>query len=102
MNTRSIRSTVTFSNPFALPGYPDALPAGDYDLLAEEELLQGLTFEAYRRTATFLTVSGAGGQAGRTEMRSVSERDLKEALRRDAATTETNDHSEAALSPQED
>ncbi|WP_198671181.1 hypothetical protein [Oceanibium sediminis] len=102
MNMRSTRSTVTFSNPFTLSGYPGDLPAGDYEVLVEEELLQGLTFEAYRRTATFLTVHGRGSHAGRTELRAISERDLKEALSRDAATTEKNKHSAAALSPQED
>ena len=102
MNMRSTRSTVTFSNPFTLPGYPGELPAGDYEVLVEEELLQGLSFEAYRRTATYLTVRGRGARAGRSEMRATTERDLKEALSRDADTTETNNHSDAALSPQED
>ena len=102
MTLRSTRSTVTFSNPFTLPGYPDDLPSGDYEVLVEEELLQGLSFEAYRRTATYLTVRGRGSHAERTELRAISENDLKEALSRDAATTETNNHSEAALFPQED
>ncbi|PRY84363.1 hypothetical protein [Donghicola tyrosinivorans] len=102
MNMRSTRSTVTFSNAFTLPGYPDGLPAGDYEVLVEEELLQGLSFEAYRRTATYLTVRGRSGHAGHTELRAISESDLKEALGRDAAMTETNNYSEAALSPQED
>lgn len=102
MNMRSTRSTVTFSNPFTLPGYPGDLPAGDYEVLVEEELLQGLSFEAYRRTATFLTVSGTGARAGRSEFRATTERDLKEALRRDADTSEAKNHSGAALSPQED
>ncbi len=102
MTKRSTRSTVTFSNPFTLPGYPGDLPPGDYEVLVEEELLQGLSFEAYRRTATYLTVFGTGLRAGRREMRATSERDLKEALSRDAAITKTNDHSDAALSPQED
>ena len=78
------------------------LPAGDYEVLVEEELLQGLSFEAYRKTATYLTVRGRGDHAGRTELRAISDSDVKEALGRDAATTETNNHSEAALSPQED
>jgi hypothetical protein len=105
MNMRSTRSTVTFSKPFTLPGYPDDLPAGDYEVLVEEELLLGLTFEAYGRTATYLTVRGRGSHAGSTELRAISDSDLKEALSRDAATTETKiktDHSDAALSPQED
>ncbi len=102
MTMRSTRSTVTFSNPFTLSGYPGDLPAGDYEVLVEEELLQGLSFEAYRRTATYLTVRGRGSRAGRSEMRVTSERDLKEALIRDADTTETSNCSDAALSPQED
>jgi hypothetical protein len=102
MNMRSSRSTVTFSKAFTLGGYPGELPAGDYEVLVEEELLQGLSFEAHRRTATYLTVRGRGSHAGRTELRAISESDLKEALSRDATTTETNNHSEAALSPQED
>jgi hypothetical protein len=102
MTMRSTRSTVTFSNPFTLAGYPGDLPAGRLRILVEEELLQGLSFEAYRRTATYLTVRGRGRHAGRTEERAISDSDLKEALSRDAATTETNNHSDAALSPQED
>ncbi|MFW2544961.1 hypothetical protein ACN2XU_20195 [Primorskyibacter sp. 2E107] len=99
---RSTRSTVTFSNPFTVPGYPGELPAGSYELLVEEELLQGLSFEAYRRTATYLRVRGQDGQAGRSELRETTEADLKAALRRDADTAEANKNSEAALSPQED
>ncbi|SEO18129.1 hypothetical protein [Palleronia pelagia] len=102
MNTRSTRSTVTFLNPFSLPGYPEDLPAGDYEVLVEEELLQGLSFEAYRRTATYLTVRGSGGHVGRTEIRAISKSDLEEALSRDRAATEKNNNGEAALSPQED
>lgn len=102
MNTRSTKSTVTFTNPFTLPTYPGDLPAGDYDVLVEEELLQGLSFEAYRRTATYLMVHGPGKPEGHTELRTTSDSDLKEALRRDAATNVANNRSEAALSPQED
>ena len=102
MNMRSTRSMVTFSNPFTLPGYPGDLPAGDYEVLVEEELLQGLSFEAYRRTATYMTVRGKGAHAGRSELRLTTEIDLTQALRRDADTSETNNQSEAAHSPQED
>jgi hypothetical protein len=102
MTMRSTRSTVTFSNPFTLSGYPGELPAGDYEVLVEEELLQGLSFEAYRRTATYLTVRGSGRHAGRSELRATSDSDLKEALSRDRGANKKNDHSDAALSPQED
>ncbi|WP_243627990.1 hypothetical protein [Rhodovulum sp. BSW8] len=94
---------MTFSNRFTLPGHPGDLPAGDYEVLVEEELLQGLSFEAYRRTATYLKVRGRGGHAGRTELRAISDSDLKEALSRDQTATEAKKgYSDAALSPQED
>ena len=102
MLTRSTRSMVTFSNPFTLSGYPGDLPPGDYEVLVEEELLQGPSFEAYRRTATYLTVRGRGSHAGRCELRAIFEKDLKEALSRDQGANKKNDHSDAALSPQED
>ena len=99
MNIRSSTSTVVFSRPFALSGYSDELPAGNYEVVVEEELLQGLSFEAYRRTATYLTVHGEGGRAGRTEMRPTTERDLEAALGRDRASANEANASEAALSP---
>lgn len=102
MNLRSSRSTVTFSNAFTVSGYSDELPAGNYEVLVEEELLQGLSFEAYRRTATYMMVHGKGGRGGRTEIRVITESDLKKALSRDQAISEKTNHSEAALFPQED
>lgn len=101
MNIRSTRSTVTFSNPLTLPGHPGDLPAGDYEVIVEEELLQGLNFEAYRRTAIYLTVPAKGARSGRSEMRVISESDLKAALGRGMAVIRSNLESQAALSPQE-
>ena len=89
MNQRTSRSTVTFSHPFALVGYDDELPAGEYSVIAEEELLQGLSFEAYRRTSTYLLVGGRPGRGAETEMRSVDPKDLEAALARDRACTQT-------------
>lgn len=82
MNIRSSTKHVTFAHPFTLPGYADLLPAGDYDIHIEEELLQGLSFEAYRRTSTHMMVTA---QAGRVEMCPVTEKDLEAAISRDLA-----------------
>ncbi|MBN8293256.1 hypothetical protein JI664_14875 [Rhodobacter sp. NTK016B] len=100
MAMRSTTTTVTFDHPFFLSGYPDELPAGTYDVIVEEERLEGLSFEAYRKTATYLAVNGRGRMAGRSELRAISERDLDMALGFDRKST--TDHSEAALSPSED
>ena len=102
MNMRSTRSTVTFSNTFTLPGYPGELAAGAYDVLVEEELLQGLSFEAYRRTAIYLTVPAWGAGPGRSETRLVSEIDLKVALVRGIASIRNRPESQATYFPQED
>jgi len=85
MNQRTTRSTVTFSHPFALSGYDDELPAGGYSVIVEEELLQGLSFEAYHRTATYLLTGGQPGHGATTEMRPVDPMDLEAALIRDRA-----------------
>ncbi|NPD15086.1 hypothetical protein HOY34_07705 [Xinfangfangia sp. D13-10-4-6] len=82
MNIRSSTKKVTFTHPFTLPGYADLLPAGSYDVLVEEELLQGLSFEAYRRTSTYMMITG---QAGRVEMRPITEKDLDATIGRDLA-----------------
>ncbi len=80
MATRSTSSTVHFLRPFTLTGYTDELPAGEYEVLVEEELLEGLSFAAYRRTATYLTVRGRGRMAGRAELLPINETDLETAL----------------------
>ncbi|MCU9850505.1 hypothetical protein OEZ60_21205 [Defluviimonas sp. WL0024] len=102
MNMRTSTYTVTFPDEFVLPGYPDELPAGEYEVVIEEERLQGLSFEAYRRTATYLTIHGKGEHAGRTELRPVSERDMELAITHGRNIPRDVNDSEAALSPQED
>ena len=82
MNTRSSRLTVTFSHPFVLAGYADELPARACEAIVEEELIQGLSFVAYRTAATYLPVQGRGGQAGRTELRMITQSDLETAQSR--------------------
>lgn len=101
MNTRSSKTKVTFSNPFSFPGFSGELPAGDYEVLVEEELLQGLSFEAWRRTATFLTVRGRGRHAGRTELRAITDSDLKAVLKRDATLRGVNHDGASAVSLRE-
>lgn len=91
MNTRSSRSIVTFSNPFVLADYPDELPPGDYEVVVEEELLEGLSFIAYRGAATYLAVHGRGRHAGRTEMRPITGQDLEAALKRDRTASPANE-----------
>lgn len=85
MKMRSTRSIVRFANPFTLRGHTSSLPGGDYEVIAEERLLPGHSFKAYRSTATHLVVRSAEGQ---TEMWGTSLEDLEDALARDHAQTQ--------------
>ncbi len=102
MLTRSTRSMVTFSNDFMIGDSQWELPPGTYEILVEEELLQGISFEAYRRTATYLMVRGRRSNTGQTTMQLTTKEDLEHAIACDQALSETINDSEAALSPRED
>lgn len=84
MNTRSSTSLVVFKHPFVLPGSPEEFPAGQYELLVEEELLDGLSFPAFRETAAFLLIFGPSLGSGPKEMRSTTRADVQVALEHDA------------------
>ncbi|MEJ6396109.1 hypothetical protein V8J82_22835 [Gymnodinialimonas sp. 2305UL16-5] len=80
MLTRSTRSMVTFSNDFTIGNSQRELPAGTYEILVEEELIQGLSFEAYRRIATYLMARWRGSNAGETSMQMTTKEDLEHAI----------------------
>lgn len=87
METRSIRTTLTFRNAFTLPHDVRTVPAGDYVLVTEEERLEGLTFNAYRRISGYLIVGGGAANPGRTEMIPMTEVELETLVARDIAAT---------------
>lgn len=54
MTTRTTKTTVTFTRPFSLSGFDGMQPAGAYSVETDEELLDGVSFPAYRRMATMM------------------------------------------------
>jgi hypothetical protein len=46
-----------------LKGVDHVLPAGDYELVTDEELIEGLSFPAWRRTSSWLL--GPSGSSNR-------------------------------------
>lgn len=53
--TRTTNTIVHFSVPFTLPDLIDEMqPAGDYKITQDEEPVEGLSWVAYRRVATFI------------------------------------------------
>jgi hypothetical protein len=84
MIARSLSKTVVFSKPFLLRGVDRMLPAGDYKVVTDEELIDGLSFPVYRRVSTMIFVP-AGHGASSIEMVTIDPLDLRGALDRDAA-----------------
>lgn len=89
MKTRRSEKTVTFSRPFTLACLGEPLPAGDYGVETEEELIEGSSTGAYRRTATLLRLRKRSGpfhltRANLTRAIAVDPVELKTALKRDA------------------
>ena len=82
MTIRTTTSTVTFRQPFLLKGAERTMPAGDYSVVTDEELIDGLSFLAYRRvlTAIHLPMAGHGSSI---EVLVVDPKDLDAAQVRD-------------------
>jgi len=84
MTIRSRRETVTFRHPFQIRGIARILPAGAYEVVTDEETIDGLTFAAYRRIATMITVPAEGAR-GTMEVLSIGSVDLADAQAADAS-----------------
>ncbi|HEY9549768.1 MAG TPA: hypothetical protein VIR45_09735 [Kiloniellaceae bacterium] len=84
MQTRTSQKTVTFKRPFVLAGLDEVLPAGDYSVETEEELVDGISYAAYRRTETVLRLHVKSGPSHLTRAMNVDPGELEAALERDA------------------
>jgi hypothetical protein len=80
MTTCTREATVTFSRPFTLSEGDRPLPARTYRILVDEEDIPGLSFLAFRRTATMPYLPALSEPAGRSEMVLVSPDELTAAL----------------------
>ena len=77
---RTTRSEVTFVHPFILNRDVGELPAGTYEIETDEEEILASDRTAYRRTAVYFYVNGAGS----TRMLVIDPADLESALGRDS------------------
>jgi len=84
MSTRTRHKTWTFGHPFLLKGVDRPLPAGDYRVATDEELIEGLSFPAYRRVATMIFIPGQAHR-GSVEMVGIDPLDLQAAHDKDAS-----------------
>ena len=84
MIARSLSKTVVFRQPFLLKGIDRTLPAGDYRVVTDEELIEGISFPVYRRVSTMIFVPAQSHRASSVEMVTIDPKDLQAAQDRDA------------------
>ena len=87
MTTRSKRETVHFRHSFRIKGIDRLLPPGAYEVITDEEMIEGLSFPVFHRVATMIMVPGAPPRHSQIEMITVSAADLSDARRIDAGVS---------------
>jgi hypothetical protein len=85
VTTRSRRETVHFKHSFRIGGVDRLLPPGSYEVVTDEEMIEGLSFPCFRRVATLMMIPGAPPRNSTVEMISISSVDLSNAQREDAS-----------------
>jgi hypothetical protein len=84
MPMRTTSRAVTFRRPFFLSGFDAPQAAGTYTVETEEELLDGLSFLAYRRKSTTIYLHAQAGHPMTSETVAIDPDELDAALARDA------------------
>lgn len=86
MTLRTSSKTITFRRAFCVKGVDRLLPPADYRVVTDEELIEGLSFPAYRRVSTAIFIPAQSGSA--VEMVTIDPLDLQAAQEEDAAMHE--------------
>lgn len=76
---------MTFKRAFQIRGIDRLLPAGAYEVITDEEMIEGLSFPSFRRVATMIMVPAAQSHGSIMEMISIGSVDLADAQRIDAS-----------------
>jgi hypothetical protein len=90
MLNRTKRSTIRFSSEVSLIGIEQILPAGDYSIVEDEELIEGLSWAAYRRTGTFIEVPAALSSAHAVQIFEINREELDAAISQGIASLGTD------------
>jgi hypothetical protein len=77
--TRSRRETVVFKHPFRIASVERLLPAGSYEVITDEESMEGLAFPSFRPIATMMMVPAPPPRSPSVEMVTISSIDLSDA-----------------------
>jgi hypothetical protein len=83
MSGRTTHSIAHFAAPFVLGGLDGTQPAGDYDIDHDEELVDGMSWLAWRRVATFIHLPARTVKSPTTQLVAIDHAELETALRHD-------------------
>jgi hypothetical protein len=83
---RTTRKSITFSRPFELAGVDEKFEAGTYEVETVEELIEGLSFVAYRRVATTIEMPAKALGGFTRQVLTIDPRDLEVAIGADSET----------------
>ena len=84
MTTRTTTRTVIFARPFLISGMDREGQAGTYLIETCEELVEPLSFVAYRRISTSIQLSQPSGRPGIVETYVIDPGALEAALAKDS------------------
>ncbi len=87
MTIRTTRTTVSFTSPFTLRNLEGIQPAGEYVVLIDDQLIEGLSWAAYRRVATLLQTPAVSASQQLTQSFAISQTELDAALMKDRHQT---------------
>ena len=87
MTTRTTQIIAQFSSPFMLPGFDMSLPAGDYRIDQDEELIEVGSRLAWRRVSAFVHLPAVGVDSQMHQMLPLSVADLDATLAKDRKQT---------------
>jgi hypothetical protein len=88
MSTRSTERLLTFRRPFSLSAVDGPLASGTYRVITEEERLEGLSFDAWQRTATLLFLPANAPPGRAREVVPIDPEELAAALAADERPSE--------------
>ena len=88
MTVRTSRKTVTFTQPFSLRGIDEVQAAGTYTVETSEELLEAVSFPAYRRMETLIFLPARPGGPFVERVVNIDPLELEAAAKRDASIAE--------------
>lgn len=84
MTMHKTKRTVHFNHPFYCDAPDTLFPAGNYDVETDEELIEGISFTAYRKVQTYLHLKPVQGHPGVKQTLVIAAGRLEAALERDS------------------